>query len=174
VRTSLLLATRNRRQQLRNCLKAIGRLQVPAGSELEILVVDNGSTDGTAEELATQARYQTPGLSLRSLNEPRPGKSRALNTGLRAATGEVLAFIDDDVEVDPDWLVGLEQGFATGAGALQGGIRLRLGAAPPLVDDPTRRGHPGRYGSMDPGHPGHLDDRQQHGYPQGGWRPSMV
>ncbi len=131
MRTSLLVATRNRRQQLRNCLEALRRVQVPPGSELEVLVVDNGSTDGTWEELKARPLELVPGISVVALAQPRPGKSRALNSALEVATGEVLAFIDDDVEVDPDWLLGLEQGFATGAGALQGGIRLRLGASRP-------------------------------------------
>jgi len=129
--TSLLLATRNRLAELQSCLAAIRRLRVPGGSSLEVLVVDNGSTDGTGSWLSSQPADQAPGIRLVPLSEPLPGKSRALNQAMRASTGEVLAFIDDDVEVDPDWLVGLEQGFATGAGALQGGIRLRLGGPRP-------------------------------------------
>ncbi len=131
MRTSLLLATRNRHEGLDRCLEALRRVQVPPGSVLEVVVVDNGSTDGTWEWLAGQPRDLAPGVALVPLGEPRPGKSRALNAALRAATGEVLAFIDDDVEVDSDWLLGLEQGFATGAGALQGAIRLRLGRPRP-------------------------------------------
>lgn len=129
--TSLLLATRNRRPDLQACLAAIQGLRVPDGSSLEVLVVDNGSTDGTGPWLSSLPADLAPGIRLLAMTEPLPGKSRALNRAIRASTGEVLAFIDDDVQVHPDWLVALEEGFRTGAGALQGGIRLCLGGPAP-------------------------------------------
>ncbi|PRC62799.1 glycosyl transferase family 2, partial [Mycobacterium sp. ITM-2017-0098] len=46
--------------------------------------------------------------------EPRPGLSRARNTGLSAATGEVVAFTDDDVVVDRHWLSAIARGFSRG------------------------------------------------------------
>ncbi len=131
MRTSLLLATRNRLADLQSCLAAIRRLRVPCGSSLEVLVVDNGSIDGTEEWLSSLPAELAPGVRLVPLHEPQPGKSRALNRAISASTGEVLAFIDDDVEVAPDWLEALEDGFRTGAGALQGGIRLGLGQTTP-------------------------------------------
>ena len=131
MRVSLLLATRNRLEALRSCLEAVRLLQVPEGLDLEVLVVDNASTDGSGAWLSSLPPELAPGIRLVPLAEPLPGKSRALNRALRASTGEILAFIDDDVEVDPGWLVGLEKGFAQGVDALQGGIRLRLGTRPP-------------------------------------------
>lgn len=126
MRVSLLVATRNRRESLRGCVAAVARLRVPPGSSLELLVVDNESSDGTREWLASQPAELAPGLRLVALEVALRGKSRALNLALAHATGEALAFIDDDVELEPGWLEGLEAGFATGAEALQGGIRLRL------------------------------------------------
>lgn len=128
---SLLVATRNRLSSLRRCVAAVTGLQVPEGSSLELIVVDNVSRDGTPEWLASLPAELAPGVRLLALADPRPGKSRALNLGLAHATGQALAFIDDDVEVDPGWLAGLESGFATGAQALQGGIRLHLPGARP-------------------------------------------
>lgn len=128
---SLLVATRNRLASLRRCVAAVADLQVPAGSSLELIVVDNVSRDGTAQWLASLPAGLAPRVRLLALADARPGKSRALNLGLAHATGEALAFIDDDVEVDPGWLAGLEAGFATGAQALQGGISLRLPGPPP-------------------------------------------
>lgn len=128
---SLLVATRNRLRSLRGCVAAVAALEVPPGSSLELIVVDNRSRDGAAEWLASHPPDLAPGIRLVALQEPLPGKSRALNRAIRHATGEALAFIDDDVEVDAGWLAGLESGFATGAQALQGGIRLRLPGRPP-------------------------------------------
>lgn len=136
MRTSLMLATRNRLADLQDCLAAIRRVRVPDGSSLEVLVVDNGSTDGTEEWLSSLPGDLAPGIRLVPLCEPLPGKSRALNQAMRASTGEVLAFIDDDVQVDPDWLEALEDGFQTGAGALQGGIRLEPGQTIPWWRSP--------------------------------------
>jgi GT2 family glycosyltransferase len=67
-----------------------------------VIVVDNGSTDRTGEILkAHSARFP---VTLRSLVETQPGKSLALRTAVSAASGEVLAFTDDDVLVDPSWI----------------------------------------------------------------------
>ena len=67
-----------------------------------MLVVDNNSSDQTREVVEEFAdRY--PGR-FRYLFEPQPGKSYALNSGIREARGTVLAFIDDDVTVEPSWL----------------------------------------------------------------------
>jgi GT2 family glycosyltransferase len=76
-----------------------------------VVVVDNAprtqDTRGVVDELADpRVRY---------LLEPRPGLSIARNTGARAATGEVIAFTDDDVVVDRQWLTGLLRGFTRAA-----------------------------------------------------------
>ncbi len=107
MRISLLIATRDRRASLERCLEAIGRADVP--ETLEVLVVDNGSRDGTGAFLDEYAR-KAP-FTLLSLSEPRRGKSRALNAGLARATGDLIAFIDDDVYVTPDYFVRLLEIF---------------------------------------------------------------
>jgi len=73
-------------------------------------VIDNGSTDGTSRllgDLATRER-----LPLRPLSEPRRGKSRALNVGVRAARGDLLAFTDDDAIVERGWVRGFGEAAA--------------------------------------------------------------
>jgi glycosyltransferase involved in cell wall biosynthesis len=72
----------------------------PAG--WEVLVVDNHSTDETRAVVEAFC-HRCPG-QFRYLFEPRPGKSYALNAGIQAARGQLLAFIDDDVVVEPEWL----------------------------------------------------------------------
>lgn len=99
--TTIIIATRNRCSALRDTLRALNRVRVPAGLTTELLVVDNGSTDETSE-CVKSAKFSCG--SLRYLFEPRSGKSNALNTAVEAARGEIFAFIDDDVRPEPDWL----------------------------------------------------------------------
>lgn len=80
-------------------LASCGKDSVSDGAESEILVVDNGPNERTAE-VVEEFRERLP---LRLLREPGPGKSRALNTGLAVAGGELLLFADDDVELRPGW-----------------------------------------------------------------------
>jgi glycosyltransferase involved in cell wall biosynthesis len=68
----------------------------------EVLVVDNNSTDLT-RQVVEGFVSQYPGR-FRYAFEPRPGKSHALNSAIRDADAGILAFMDDDVRVEPDWL----------------------------------------------------------------------
>lgn len=112
-----VIATYNRRERLDECLGALRRQRWAHGDQL--VVVDNGSTDGTPALIARHARdFPAP---LLHLQEPRPGKSRALTTALPLATGDVLAFTDDDVLVDPDWLDGIRAVMADPGTSLAGG-----------------------------------------------------
>ncbi len=108
MRFSLLIATRDRRASLERCLDAVARARVPGS--LEVIVVDNGSCDGTAAFLDGYAR-RAP-FTLLSLREPEPGKSRALNAGLGRAGGDVIVFSDDDVYLAPDYFHRLAEIFA--------------------------------------------------------------
>jgi hypothetical protein len=72
--------------------------------DVEVVVVDDGSTDDTADI----AR----GFGFRVISTPNQGLSSARNTGLRAATGEIVAYLDDDARPDPEWLTYLAATFA--------------------------------------------------------------
>lgn len=74
------------------------------GPAPQILLVDNGSTDGALEALRDRP--------VTILSEPRPGAPRARNAGARAATGELLAFTDHDAMADRRWLSRLAAAFA--------------------------------------------------------------
>ncbi len=78
---------------------------VPEPVKWELLVVDNNSTDATRGIVEDYCR-RFPGL-VRYLFEARQGKSNALNRGIQEARGDALAFIDDDVTAESDWLQNL-------------------------------------------------------------------
>lgn len=102
VAVSVIVATHNRASQLRQTLEALIAQETPEGLGWEILVVDNGSSDGTLEIFRTMA-MEAPGR-LRYVFEPRVGKSRALNAGIAVARGAVIALTDDDVSPAVDWV----------------------------------------------------------------------
>lgn len=85
---------------------------MPESVAWEVLVVDNNSTDQTCE--VVEAFRRRDPRRFRYSFEPRQGKSYALNTGIREAQGDVLAFMDDDVTVDPMWLRNLTSPFQDG------------------------------------------------------------
>lgn len=89
---SVVVPTRDRPDFLASCLDAIARSHVPPA---EVLVVDSASTDPAAVRAAAG--------DVRVLDCGVPGASRARNIGWRAAQGRVVAFVDDDVRVAPDW-----------------------------------------------------------------------
>lgn len=100
---SVVIATRNRAEQLRGCLGALRLNPPPPGWSVEVLVVDNGSTDATAAVVASE-RAVGGRLSVRYLLELRRGKAFAVNAGTAAAGGTIVAFLDDDVTVEAGWL----------------------------------------------------------------------
>jgi hypothetical protein len=98
---SVIVATRNRRESLRQFLDGLRGL--PTRPDWELVVVDNGSTDGTDALLAAAD------LPAVIIEEKQAGKSRALNAALKRARGEILLFTDDDVVPEPDWLTALHK-----------------------------------------------------------------
>lgn len=99
---SVIISSQNRSALLGQTLQSIRAM--PAISEpWELIVVDNDSTDDTAEVLAKYADT----LPLTVIFEHQHGTSRAKNRALDAAKGELIVFTDDDVVVEPDWLSAL-------------------------------------------------------------------
>lgn len=99
---TLILCTYNRCDGLAATLESIAASRVPDSVSWEALVVDNNSRDQT-REVVEEFVARFPGR-FRYLFEPKQGKSHALNAGIRAACGDILAFVDDDVTVEPKWL----------------------------------------------------------------------
>ena len=104
---TVVVPTRDRPQALGACLDGLQRLDYP---NLDIVVVDNASRPAAARAITHICQAQ-PGV--RCLREERVGVSNARNAGLAAAKGELVAFVDDDAEPDPNWLTELARGFET-------------------------------------------------------------
>lgn len=98
----VILCTHNRCHILRQALQSLAASRFEEMLDWEILIVDNNSCDDTAK-VAQDLIDMYPG-HFRYVFEPTPGRSFALNRGLREADGEILAFTDDDVLVEPNWL----------------------------------------------------------------------
>jgi len=97
---SVVIPTYNRAEELRKTLSSLAGVRV---SRLwEAVVVDNNSTDATPL-VVRQSGKDFP-VELRYVFEATPGRSAALNAGIKAAHGDVIATTDDDVRFEPDWL----------------------------------------------------------------------
>ena len=119
---SIILCTRDRAAGLKQTLEALGKVRIPSGWKAEVLVVDNGSTDGTAT-VARNAKLQN--LEARYFYEPQKGKGHALNAGLAQARGEIILTTDDDVVVPKEWVEQLVSPLVNGGyDAVTGRITL--------------------------------------------------
>ncbi len=119
---SILICTRNRATALSETLASIQCQFLPRGFSAEVLVIDNGSTDSTADVIRDYARANLP---VRHVFEPRPGKGYAYNRGIAESRATVLLWTDDDVRVPQDWAERVTEPIFTGqADAVAGGVRL--------------------------------------------------
>jgi GT2 family glycosyltransferase len=128
---TIIIPTKDRREMLSHLLDSIQQLTAIDRIVPEIIVADNNSRDDTYAYLTRIAgSFPTP---IRFLRVLRGGKSAAINDAALLSTGNVLAFLDDDVVVDKTWLTSVETFFNTsGYGAAQGTVRLQS----PAGDDP--------------------------------------
>ncbi len=101
---SVLIASYNGEYTLPRTLQALAEVRAPL-SGWELIAVDNGSTDNSAEILRSFAGR----LPLHYILHPQRGKNRALNAALQHARGDLVVFTDDDVLADANWLVAFEQ-----------------------------------------------------------------
>jgi GT2 family glycosyltransferase len=115
LRASVIVCTRDRTQDLACCLSTLRPLLAEGH---EIIVVDSCPASDATARLVSQYR------GIRYVLEPRPGAGIARNRGLREASEEIVAFTDDDAEVDPAWLDGLLGNFEDPTVALVTGLTL--------------------------------------------------
>ncbi|MGF1580877.1 MAG: glycosyltransferase [Gemmataceae bacterium] len=100
MKVSVVICTWNRADLLDSTLSSMNNLEVQRDLQWELIVVNNNSTDHTDEVI----RKHESTLPIRGLFESRPGKSHALNLAGEHAQGELIAWTDDDVLVEPNWL----------------------------------------------------------------------
>jgi cellulose synthase/poly-beta-1,6-N-acetylglucosamine synthase-like glycosyltransferase len=111
----VIVPVRDGESTIGDCLDAILATDYPADRR-EILVVDNGSTDRTAALIRSRP--------VRYLREPKPGVSNARNRGIAESGGEILAFVDADCLVEPQWLTELVRPFeAPDVGSVAGDLQ---------------------------------------------------
>jgi peptidoglycan/xylan/chitin deacetylase (PgdA/CDA1 family)/GT2 family glycosyltransferase len=120
---SVVIATYNRAAQLRTCLDALARQDDVAGA-FEVIVVMDGSTDGTRQLLAG---YRAP-YPLRAIYQENAGQCRALNRGVAEAAGRFCLLLDDDIIPGPGLVAAHLLAQREGAGVLATG---RLTMDPP-------------------------------------------
>lgn len=124
---AVVVCTRNRAQQVHDCLESVQRDLEHANQDsartVEVLVVDNGSTDSTSSVLAS-AQQSFP--ALRVVHEPTAGVSVARNRGVAETRAEVVVFLDDDATVQPGWLSAFHAFFAEHPEAMAAGGAVEL------------------------------------------------
>jgi GT2 family glycosyltransferase len=122
-RISVVVCSYNGSRTIRDCLEGLSRVDYP---NFEVIVVDDGSADGTADI----AR----GYDVRLIRTENRGLSSARNTGLEAATGEIVAYLDDDAWPDPHWLKYVAATFEATDHAGVGGPNLPPPGDGPIAD----------------------------------------
>jgi glycosyltransferase involved in cell wall biosynthesis len=131
---SLIVCTRNRAASLDRFLSCVVGLNLPAASDWEFLVVNNGSTDQTESVIA---KYKAV-LPIRSVFEPKAGLSNARNRGTDEARGDYIIWTDDDVVPHDDFICAYLRAFKANPNAVVfGGKILPVLEAP--VSEPFRK-----------------------------------
>ena len=110
---SIIVCTYNGASTIRDTLEGVLKLDYP---NYEVIVVNDGSKDDTPNIVAE--------YPVRLISRPNRGLSTARNTGMYAARGEILAYIDDDAYPDPHWLKYLAYAYANSDHACIGGPNI--------------------------------------------------
>ncbi len=155
---SIIIPTHNRESTLIDTVNSL--LKISDEAAIEIMVVDNNSSDGTAAAIKDlQPRY--PGL-VRYIHEPRRAASAARNTGAKNASGEVLLFLDDDVRVQPGSLTRIQQIFDEypDCGMVSAQVAPRFEVTPPEWAQKCQASYNG-WSLWYPGNQPHLANGQQ-------------
>lgn len=100
MKASIIVPTYNRKEDLERCIDHLEQLDYPE-EEHEIIVINDGSTDGT-EELLEQKENKITNFT--GINKENGGAGSARNKGIEAASGDYIFFIDDDCLAPEDWI----------------------------------------------------------------------
>jgi glycosyltransferase involved in cell wall biosynthesis len=102
---SIVIPTHNRCGLLARTLQSLSQTIVPPETSVDLVIVASACTDDTSKVISN-ARFGSA-WDVRTIDEPLAGVSAARNSGLKAARADLIAFLDDDVWVEPDWLAAL-------------------------------------------------------------------
>ncbi|HEV2495160.1 MAG TPA: glycosyltransferase family 2 protein [Terriglobia bacterium] len=159
--TTFVIVNWNRRALLEQCLRS---LEQQTASCFDVVLVDNGSTDGSLDGLAQFAR-----LSLQVIrNQENCGFAPAVNQGIRQARGRFVALVNNDVVLDPHWLESMSAAFQTDPRLGMCASKILFADPPHLIDKVGHVIYPDgqNYGR------GHLEvDRGQYDRPEGALCP---
>jgi glycosyltransferase involved in cell wall biosynthesis/peptidoglycan/xylan/chitin deacetylase (PgdA/CDA1 family) len=131
-RFSIVIPTYQRRDLVVKTVTALERQEM---TDFEVIVVIDGSTDGTGEAL----RRLEVAFPMTVIEQPNMGRAAAVNAGARAARGEVLLFLDDDMEAHPRLLGEHEVALREGAQVVFGHLALHNESPPNLMSDGIER-----------------------------------
>lgn len=128
---SVIVVNWDRRELLRECLRSLAQQE---GPDFEVILVDNGSRDGSVE-MAEGEFLQTGLLPVRILrNTSNVGFCRANNQGIAAARGEFIALLNNDAEAAPGWLQALRRAFECGADVGMAASKILVKQEPRRID----------------------------------------
>ena len=119
---SIVIPTLNRSMYLKKLLRSLIKQNFPRDN-YEILVVDNGSIDNT-RNITNEAISLFTKHHIRYIYEPVPGLLSGRHRGVLEAQGDILTFVDDDIEADKDWLQAISDSFQNISVKLVGGRNL--------------------------------------------------
>lgn len=128
---SIIIATRDRCESLAALIESLKNTRGFADIRPEIVVADNGSSDDTWLTLERESEEHPNGFH--PFKATRPGKAAALNDAIRIASGEICAFLDDDVVVEPGWLEAVHRYFFDGRYSVAQGV---VSLPPVASEDP--------------------------------------
>jgi len=160
---SIIVPTFERREVVCDAVRAIARIGYPGS--LELIVVVDGSTDGTAEALRTiECRFPT-----NIVVQENRGLAQARNRGAAEASGSILLFLDDDMICEPDIVRRHADSYAAGADAVLGHIPLDPASPPGVLAEGVREWAEARAATLSSGAPltlfdllgGHLSVRRE-------------
>lgn len=104
-KVDIAICTWNRERLLAGTLESFKDLIIPPDVSIRFLIVDNGSTDGTSKVIeAFRDSEFGRAHQIQSLSEPKQGHSHSRNLAIENATGDILIWTDDDVEVSKEWV----------------------------------------------------------------------
>ena len=136
---SVIICTHNRAFLLPIVLSSLEKTELPENTEIDLVIVDNASSDNTFQVITAHAKNSK--FKVTPLKESKKGKTFALNTAIKIAKGELLAFVDDDHIVSPGYFRAIRSALANypDFNLFCGRITPNWdGTEPPWIHDDTR------------------------------------